>query len=116
MLLFGRTICTCPPSLAAQALSLSQTEVLGLSRHLLTRVGDLEQVEPTIPHLTRSSPHRCLQRHRIGPLPKVPGDESDKKKFKAYSVGYFNIDIAEVHTEAGPLYLLVTIDRTSKFV
>ena len=28
---------------------------------------------------------------------------------------YFHIDIAEVHTEQGKLYLLVGIDRTSKF-
>ena len=29
--------------------------------------------------------------------------------------GYFHIDIAEVRTEQGRLYLLVAIDRTSKF-
>jgi hypothetical protein len=28
---------------------------------------------------------------------------------------YFHLDIAEVHTEEGRLYLLVAIDRTSKF-
>jgi hypothetical protein len=56
MLLFERTICTCPPSLAAQALSLAQTEVRGLSRHLLTQVGDLEQVEPIKPHADLGSP------------------------------------------------------------
>ena len=38
-----------------------------------------------------------------------------KKKFKAYSIGYFHIDIAEVSTEEGKLYLFVAIDRTSKF-
>ena len=30
-------------------------------------------------------------------------------------MGYFHIDIAEVRTEAGKLYLFVAIDRTSKF-
>jgi hypothetical protein len=48
-------------------------------------------------------------------LPEVTRDKPDKKKFKAYPVGYFPIDIAEVHTEIGRLYLFVAIDRTSKF-
>ena len=30
-------------------------------------------------------------------------------------IGYFHIDIAEVSTEEGRLYLFVAIDRTSKF-
>ena len=30
-------------------------------------------------------------------------------------LGYFHIDIAEVRTAQGKLYLLVAIDRTSKF-
>lgn len=39
-----------------------------------------------------------------------------KKKFEAYPIGFFHIDIAEVQTAEGRLYLFVTIDRTSKFV
>ena len=38
-----------------------------------------------------------------------------KKKFKQYPIGYFHIDIAEVRTAEGKLYLYVGIDRTSKF-
>ena len=30
-------------------------------------------------------------------------------------IGYFHLDIAEVRTAQGKLYLLVAIDRTSKF-
>jgi hypothetical protein len=45
----------------------------------------------------------------------MTGDKPVKKKFKAYPIGYFHIDIAEVRTEEGRLYLLVAIDRTSKF-
>ena len=71
--------------------------------------------QPTIPHLTRSSLHRCLQRHGISRLPEVEGGEPSKKKFKAYPIGYFHIDIAELHTAEGKLYLYVAIDRTSKF-
>ena len=67
------------------------------------------------PHLTRSSLHRCLQRHGIGRLPDVEGDKPTKQKFKSYPIGYFHIDIAEVQTAEGKLYLFVAIDRTSKF-
>ncbi|CAA9505476.1 MAG: Mobile element protein [uncultured Sphingomonadaceae bacterium] len=38
-----------------------------------------------------------------------------KQCFKAYPIGYFHIDIAEVRTEEGKLRLFVAIDRTSKF-
>ncbi len=70
---------------------------------------------PTIPHLTRSSLHRCLQRHGISRLLEIEGDKPEKKRFKPYPIGYFHIDIAQVSTEEGKLYLFVAIDRTSKF-
>jgi hypothetical protein len=75
----------------------------------------LYALQPTIPNLTRSSLHRCLQRHGISRLPEVEGDKPAKKKFKSYPIGYFHIDIAEVQTAEGKLYLFVAIDRTSKF-
>ena len=45
----------------------------------------------------------------------MEGDKPGKRKFKAYPIGYFHIDIAEVQTAEGKLYLYVAIDRTSKF-
>jgi transposase InsO family protein len=57
-----------------------------------------------------------LQRHDISRLPDIDGDKPVKKKFKAYPLGYFHVDIAEVQTAEGKLYLFVAIDRTSKFV
>src|SRR3712207_3054117 len=90
--------------------------VVAFRRHTLLPLDDcLYALQTTIPHLTRSSLHRCLQRHGISRLPEVTGDKPAKKKFKAYPIGYFHIDIAEVHTEEGRLYLFVAIDRTSKF-
>ena len=56
-----------------------------------------------------------MQRHDISRLPEVDGDKPAKKKFKAYPLGYFHVDIAEVQTAEGKLYLFVAIDRTSKF-
>ncbi len=75
----------------------------------------LHALQPAIPHLTRSSLHRCLQRHGISRLPEVEGQASPKRKFKPYPIGYFHLDSAEARTAAGKLSLLVAIDRTSKF-
>ncbi len=62
----------------------------------------------------RPPSHRLFQRHDISRLPDVEGAKP-KKKFRAYPIGLFRIDIAEVWTEAGKLYMLVAVDRTSKF-
>ena len=59
--------------------------------------------------------HRCLQRHGINRLPEVEGDKAKKQKFATYPIGYFHIDIVEVQTEDGKLYMFVAVDRTSKF-
>ena len=75
----------------------------------------LYALQATIPKLTRSSLHRCLERHGISRLPEVEGSSSKRKKFEHYPIGYFHIDIAEVRTAEGRLYLFVAIDRTSKF-
>ena len=90
--------------------------IVAFRRHTLLPLDDcLYALQATIPHLTRSSLHRCLQRHGISRLPEVEGDKPDKRKFKTYPIGYFHVDIAEVRTEEGRLYLFVAIDRTSKF-
>src|SRR5271166_3804196 len=90
--------------------------VVAFRRHTLLPLDDcLYALQPTIPHLTRSSLHRCLQRNGISRLPQVEGEVAPKRKFKPYPIGYFHIDIAEVQTAQGELYLFVAIDRTSKF-
>ena len=90
--------------------------IVAFRQHTLLPLDDcLYALQPTIPHLSRSSLHRCLQRHGIARLPDVEGDKPAKKKFKSYPIGYFHIDIAEVQTAEGKLYLFVAIDRTSKF-
>ena len=91
--------------------------IVPFRRHTLLPLDDcLYALQPAIPHLTRSSLHRCLQRHGISRLPDVEGDKPAKKKFKRYPIGYFHIDLAEVQTAEGKLHLYVAIDRTSKFV
>jgi transposase InsO family protein len=75
----------------------------------------LYSLQDSMPHLTRSSLHRCLQRHGLSKLPDEKTQDNEKKKFKTYPIGYFHVDIAEVQTEEGRLYLFTAIDRTSKF-
>ena len=90
--------------------------VVAFRRHTLLPLDDCPYaLQPTIPYLTRSSLHRCLQRHGISRLPETEGDKPQRSKFKRYPIGYFHIDIAEVRREQGRLYLFVGIDRTSKF-
>ena len=102
----------------ARSTVLSEEEeaaVVAFRRHTLLPLDDcLYALQASIPHLTRSSLHRCLQRHGISRLPQVEGDKT-RKKFKQYPIGYFHIDIAEVQTAQGKLYLFVAIDRASKF-
>ena len=48
----------------------------------------------TIPNLSRSALHRCLQRHGISRLPA--GETTEKRKrFKPYDIGYVHIDSAD---------------------
>ncbi|PHK93383.1 IS481 family transposase [Pseudoroseomonas rhizosphaerae] len=91
--------------------------VVAFRRHTLLPLDDcLYALQPTIAHLTRSTLHRCLERHGISRLPQVGGDKPPKQRFVTYPIGYFHINLAEVSTAEGKLRLFVAIDRTSKFV
>ena len=90
--------------------------IVAFRRHTLLPLDDcLYALQPAIGRLTRSALHRCLQRHGISRLPDVEGDKPKRQNFKRYPIGFFHIDIAEVQTSEGKLYLFVGIDRTSKF-
>ena len=93
-----------------------ETVIVAFRKHTLLPLDDcLYALQATIPQLTRSSLHRCLERHGISRLPEVEGDRPSKKRFDIYPIGFFHIDLAEVRTAEGKLYLFVAIDRTSKF-
>lgn len=92
-----------------------EATIVAFRKHTLLPLDDcLYALQASIPHLTRSSLHRCLVRHGISRLPALEGKSSTRKTFKHYPLGYVHIDIAEVRTEEGKLYLFVAIDRTSK--
>lgn len=90
------------------------------SRHLMAHThvpldDCLYVLQATIPGLTHSSLHRCLERQVISRLPEVEGDKSVRKKFEHYPIGYFHIDLAALRTAARKLHLFVATDRTSRF-
>ncbi len=80
---------TGPKEVHSTVLSLEDEAVIvAFRRHTLLPLDDcLYALQPTLLHLTRSSLHRCLQRHGISRLPDVEGDKSAKKKFKGYPIG-----------------------------
>jgi hypothetical protein len=47
-------------------------------------------------------------------LPTAEGTKL-RQRFQSYPLGYVHVDLAEVWTQAGKLYLFVAIDRVSKF-
>jgi transposase InsO family protein len=70
--------------------------IVAFRKHTLLPLDDcLYALQATIPQLTRSALHRCLARHGISRLPEL--------------------DLTEVRTAEGKLYLFVAVDRTSKF-
>ena len=83
---------------APHSTTLSETEeamVVAFRRHTLLPLDDcLYALQPSLPHLTRSALHRCLQRHGISRLPDIEGDKPKRQRFKRYPIGFFHIDIA----------------------
>jgi hypothetical protein len=68
----------------------------------------------TIPNLSRSALHRCLQRRGISRLP-VEETKGQRKRFKTYEIGYVHIDSCELRHVDGKLLTFLAIDRVSKF-
>jgi hypothetical protein len=70
--------------------------VVAFRRHTLLPLDDcLYALQPSIPHLTRSSLHRRLQRHGISRLPDIegdllPGSSSFKSRFCSGTGAFFD--------------------------
>jgi transposase-like protein len=74
-----------------------EAAIVAFRRQTILPLDDcLYALQLSIPHLTRSALHRCLQRHGISRLPDVDGDKPKRQTFKRYPIGFFHIDIAEV--------------------
>jgi len=70
--------------------TLSEAEeamIVAFRRHTLLPPDDcLYALQPSIPHLTRSALHRCLQQHGISRLPDIEGDKPKRQRFKRYPI------------------------------
>jgi transposase-like protein len=83
-------------------------------RTLLPLDDVLSGLRDTIPNLSRSALHRCLQRHQISRRPA--GETTEKRKrFKTYEIGYVHIDSCELSHADGKRVMFLAIDRVSKF-
>ncbi len=69
----------------------------------------------TIPKLTCSSPHRCLERHTVSRLPDDPSKATRRGKFADTAIGTVHIDISELRLAEGKPTMALAIDRVSKF-
>ena len=68
----------------------------------------------TIPSLSRSALHRCLQRHGISRRP-LEETKEQRKRFKTHQIGYVHIDSCELRHAEGRRVMFLAIDRVSKF-
>ena len=69
----------------------------------------------TIPTLSRSALHRCLERHGISRLPRDEEKTSRRKRFAGTAIGYVDVDVRELRLAEGKLHMFLAIDRVTKF-
>lgn len=92
------------PKQARSSLLTSEQEAICIAFRKHTRLpleDCLYALQTSLPNLTRSSLHRLFHRPEISRWPEGEGIKKPKKKFKAYPIGYFHIDIAEGLTQEG---------------
>ena len=89
--------------------------VVAFRRHTLLPLDDcLYALQATLPHLTRSSLHRCLQRHGISRLPDIEGEERPRSASRPTRSATSTSTSPRCEPRRAGFYLLVAIDRTSQ--
>ena len=90
--------------------------IVAFRRRTLLPLDDvLGCLRDSIPKLTRSSLHRCLERHGISRLPESEEKASKRGRFAETKIGYVHIDVCELRLAQGKLNMFLAIDRVSKF-
>ena len=69
----------------------------------------------SLPQLTRSALHRCLQRHGISRLPQDEERASKRGRFAETQIGYVQLEVCELRWAEGKVCMVLAIDRVSKF-
>lgn len=70
-------------------------------RTLLPMDDCLYAFQPSIPQLTRSALHHCLQQNGISRLPDVEGEKPKRQSINLYAIGLFHMDIADITDRRG---------------
>ena len=95
---------------------LEEAMILEFRRRTLLPLDDvLGCLRDTIPKLTRSALHRCLQRHGISRLPATEEKGARRGRFAETQIGYVHVDVCELRLAAGKLRMFLAIDRVWKF-
>lgn len=95
--------------------SAEEAMVVEFRRRTLLPLDDvLGCLRETIPTLTRSALHRCLQRHGIYWLPDDGEKASKWGRFTETKIGYVHIDSCEFRHAEGRLVMFLAIDRMSR--
>ena len=93
-----------------------EAAVIEFRRRTLLPLDDvLGCLRESIPRLTRSALHRCLQRHGISRLPRDEMASSKRKRFAETRIGYVHVDSCELRSAEGKVHMFLAIDRVSKF-
>ena len=96
--------------------ALEEAVVVEFRRRTLLPLDDvLGRLRETLPRLSRSALHRCLQRHDISRLPRDPERSSKRGHCAETEIGSVHIAAAELRTAEGKVHLFLAIDRVSKF-
>jgi hypothetical protein len=76
----------------------------------------LYALQARIPHLTRSTLHRCLQRYGVSRMSASELSASGSQSLDLGRFGQLEVDIAEVQSGEGPHYFFNAIEQVSKSV
>lgn len=91
--------------------------IVQFREHTLLPLDDcLYALQSRFPHLSRSSLHRCLQRHGISRLAETDTSAHRTDDREAVPIGCIHIDRSVVQSPEGAHYLFNAIDQASKFV
>lgn len=107
-----------PKTPASTVLTLDEERtIIGFRRQTSLPLDDcLYALQPVIPNLTRSSLHRCLQRHGLSQLAPPPGPAAQRGRGRdlTRTIGTFHISIPDAVSREGRLHLHVATDVTAK--
>lgn len=93
-----------------------EAKIAELRRSAMLPLDDLlGRLRESVPKLSRSALHRCLQREGISRLPRPEG-VSKRGTFSETEIGYLHVDAAELRTAEGKVQLFLAVDRVTKLL